>query len=365
MNYIERFNDLTDRECEVLDLYCQGLTYERIGEQLFIARQSVKSHMHHIYVKLGLIDQPPRSRAFTLQEEYWPLVKSRLKKINVSQPEEIKSEPEIIEPIPADVEEMIEQDQANMKALVVAGPVQLTPPPKPPRPRRRLSCFSLLLILLIAGAAAFWYFDGLSVVQDVLASVNASPTQDANDPNEAASGFSPTLRPTTAPTKAPTATRIPTKTATLLPTKTLNPKPSPTYDLGSVYNLEEWHKEGDLWIRLTAYDLENNGWIYFLMEVWNQTSDQIHFSWISAQNYSLRDNLGNVYSEARTDIMYDQFSITLEPGDFEKVARSGVGYTVWYDGEDTILSRDVTELYFTITDLSRFDRATWVIYLAK
>lgn len=161
MNHIEQFRALTAREREVLDLFCQGLPYREIGERLFISVKGVKSHMQHIYQKLGLMHLPPKARAFTLREEYWPLVKAEPK------PAQEEPEPEIIEPIPAEVEELIDSDEATMKALVVAEPVKLAPPPKLDRPRRRRSwrsclAWSFMLLAIIGGAV--WYFGGFGMI---------------------------------------------------------------------------------------------------------------------------------------------------------------------------------------------------------
>ncbi|MEX1248675.1 MAG: helix-turn-helix transcriptional regulator [Anaerolineales bacterium] len=356
MNYIERFKEVSNRECEVLDLCCQGMTYREIGERLFISIQGVKSHMHNIYVKLGLIGLPPKARAFTLREEYWPLVKERLEKVDVSQPEELGTEPEIIEPIPSEVEEMIDQDQKAMKALVVSEPMQLQPPVRPRR-RFRPSCFSVVLLLLVVSAVAFWYFDGLAAVQSVLASANPSPTQHSE---LAGSGLSPTQRSTSAPTKVPTNTRIPTKTTPPLPTRTPTPRPSPTYNFGPIYELGEWHKEGDLWFRLFSYEVDWEG-IYVLVEMWNQSSQTVYFHWATVQNTFLRDNQGNRYEvDSRFDQKDDDEIVPANTKMFIGAAPYDDQWTNWFDPDNLFLP-GVTDLYFTLEYFSKIERATWHI----
>jgi DNA-binding NarL/FixJ family response regulator len=49
---------LTDRELEVLALVAEGLTNRQIGRRLFISPTTVRTHLEHIYDKLGV-----RSRA--------------------------------------------------------------------------------------------------------------------------------------------------------------------------------------------------------------------------------------------------------------------------------------------------------------
>ncbi len=48
---------LTEREHEVLSLMASGLSAAQIGEQLFVATSTVKTHMGHIYEKLEVSDR--------------------------------------------------------------------------------------------------------------------------------------------------------------------------------------------------------------------------------------------------------------------------------------------------------------------
>ncbi|MGI9623842.1 MAG: helix-turn-helix domain-containing protein, partial [Acidimicrobiales bacterium] len=54
---------LSDRELEVLDQLAGGLSYREIGTELFVSRNTVKSHVRHVYTKLGVA-----SRAAAIQE---------------------------------------------------------------------------------------------------------------------------------------------------------------------------------------------------------------------------------------------------------------------------------------------------------
>ena len=48
------WDSLTPAELEVVRHAAAGLTNPEIGEQLFIARATVKAHLAHVYAKLGV-----------------------------------------------------------------------------------------------------------------------------------------------------------------------------------------------------------------------------------------------------------------------------------------------------------------------
>jgi DNA-binding NarL/FixJ family response regulator len=48
---------LSPRELEVLELVARGSTNRRVAEQLFISEATVKTHLLHIYAKLGVNDR--------------------------------------------------------------------------------------------------------------------------------------------------------------------------------------------------------------------------------------------------------------------------------------------------------------------
>jgi two-component system nitrate/nitrite response regulator NarL len=48
---------LTERETEVLGLLAEGKSAPEIGRELFLATSTVKSHLGHLYEKLGVSDR--------------------------------------------------------------------------------------------------------------------------------------------------------------------------------------------------------------------------------------------------------------------------------------------------------------------
>lgn len=49
-----RIYNITNRECDIIEKICDGLTNQQISETLFISLQTVKDHTHRIYKKMGV-----------------------------------------------------------------------------------------------------------------------------------------------------------------------------------------------------------------------------------------------------------------------------------------------------------------------
>ncbi len=45
---------ISSREREIVDLICKGKTNKQIEKELFISLDTVKSHIYHIYKKIGV-----------------------------------------------------------------------------------------------------------------------------------------------------------------------------------------------------------------------------------------------------------------------------------------------------------------------
>ena len=49
--------DLTARECQVLGLMAAGRRNTEIASELFLSEKTVKTHINHIFTKLGVADR--------------------------------------------------------------------------------------------------------------------------------------------------------------------------------------------------------------------------------------------------------------------------------------------------------------------
>jgi TolB-like protein/DNA-binding CsgD family transcriptional regulator len=79
---VGRLSELSDRECLVATKFAQGMTHREIGEALFIASSTVRTHLAAIYRKLGIHNkaalanlfaafQPPTSASVSFAENHY------------------------------------------------------------------------------------------------------------------------------------------------------------------------------------------------------------------------------------------------------------------------------------------------------
>lgn len=100
---------LTPDQMNVIRLFCRGVPYKKIGEELFISVNTVKSHMQNIYIRLNLMDLGAKERQWRIREEVCPgLIKGEFP---------IDSEEQQTDLVPVTPEEnaKIEEDELAMK----------------------------------------------------------------------------------------------------------------------------------------------------------------------------------------------------------------------------------------------------------
>ena len=72
----KKLSELTNRQVEILRLYCDGWDYQSIADKFVLAAGTVRVHMGNIYVKLDLDYFPIEKRRKLLYEVYCPILKN-------------------------------------------------------------------------------------------------------------------------------------------------------------------------------------------------------------------------------------------------------------------------------------------------
>lgn len=238
---IEKLRSLTSQQKIVLKGVCEGKPYKQIAKELFLSIETIKTHMGHVYLKLGLMDLPPTLRRKIIFEEYWPVFKEfdfDESIIHQDEPEDTE-EPE---PVSEKVIEIVEKDEL---ALIVVEPEVIDFQPfeeddneenkeeqerlekeqerikkagekkKKWRRVRRWATFFIILALLIFGGIQVYSWASV-FLNNVVAPMVAQDTPEVI-PTQ---GF---VQSTPQPTSEPTEEAIVVPTNTILP-----PTPQPT-----------------------------------------------------------------------------------------------------------------------------------------
>jgi hypothetical protein len=351
-----KFDTLTNREKEVLNLVCEGLIYKEVGAELFIAEATVKSHMGNIYRKLSLDELPNTQRTGQLFKIYCQMLKERPPSSNNDEEEE--EEPE---PVPPEVERMVEEDE---KALVLRQSPQIIDVSPKPAPKRK-SRGSLWLFIggIIVGIAILlgllYVFrepiialiaPGEPTTQEVAqkpSNTQKSVPSSTPEVNEVLIVVTATSPPSTN-TPAPTNTSPP-------PTDTAVPTP---FVPDNYYEIGEWYETDQVGIRLLESDIEY-GMLYFIVEFWNKTDQTLYFSWTPSTQIFLIDNLGRRYNTT--------WSVTenseVAPGD-NIILNSRHGRAASFS-DDFMYETDVTDMYLLMENISRVEEVYFHVEIGK
>jgi hypothetical protein len=286
---LRRLSTLSPREREVLALRCEGLTYKEIGRRLYLSESTIKTYMGRVYVKLGLDQMKPRSRAKMLDDVFCPALASTFQTAFPPQLEPPEPEPDSV---PEEVRQMVEEDEKMLvlyrrpqPPAVVYHPdhVERVQPliiirPDQARPVRRwgflvggIAVGTLLVMLVMAGAFFLFqqFFGGTPTP------VAQAPTLPTTTPvaqvtvvtQPVTIVVTATLSPVTQmPTSADTATSLPEPTLTPSPAHTPTPEgmvsqtiavPDNAY-VGGWYQTDMYLKQGD---KVSIRYLSGKWWI--------------------------------------------------------------------------------------------------------
>ena len=206
----DRFQTLSKREKEVLQLICQHNSYDQISEKLFISKKTVKSHMSHIYDKLDLDYLIRDERILQIHNVYCPLFseeKQTKRQSKNAQIVPVEPEPEP-EPITPEEEAVIDGDEM---ALITYKPITVITGGKKDvdKPKKKRGCFKYIVgfILGVACTIGAWqgwlYVKEIPVVVSIIEIIN--PDFIPEPEVEAVTAEAPYTQPVTEPTTAPTA----------------------------------------------------------------------------------------------------------------------------------------------------------------
>ncbi|MDP2965863.1 MAG: helix-turn-helix transcriptional regulator [Pelolinea sp.] len=233
----EKLNNLTGRQREVLQLYCQGKGYAYIAEQLFITNEAVRSHMANIYVKLGIRKSSINLRRKMIFEHFCPALRQFDFEVRAGEP---------IEPEPAP-EEVVQMVEADERDLVVIEPIIVNFPPieeeqpqykpkgeekmvkqiKPKNGKKKRRFWRWMLFIMIIALIAFGgmqvYVWARGFINDVVQPIINQNIPEQSQPQPQVQVVPTDTIKSTVPTPAP-AQQVAVPTSTSQPTAPPQPK---------------------------------------------------------------------------------------------------------------------------------------------
>ena len=350
-----KLSNLTQRQIEVLQLVCNGYTYKSIGEQLVVAESTVKAHMGNIYQKLDLDQLPPTQRTRTIFELYCPALKSESIQVEIG--------PEEPDPVPENIEKMVEEDEQTLVVwqpgeIIEVEPIEIRPVR---RPRRWPWLVVGIILGLIIGVVGLNTFQPETNTQPL---VQVSPVIELVEVTVAVPVEQTVVVTATAGPEEPTQTpiveeRVVVVTATQLPPPTKPAITSPD----TVLEVGEWWKQEDIWLKLTEFSYDENAVLFIEMEIWNKGERDLIFEWIPAGNTSLVDNTGHHYQLSDAFARGSNSEI-IKPNEVVELTHDLYSATASYYDQH-FFNKSVTDLTFTIIEISRVPFAQWRISVPK
>lgn len=381
----DRFQSLTKREKEVLQLICQHNSYQKIADELFIGKTTVKTHMHNIYIKLELEDLARDERIMQIHNVYCPLFlevdepKKRAKRARIGSGEPkpaqekqtknqskeaqivpIEPEPEP-EPITPEEEAVIDADEM---ALITYKPISISAGGKKnvEKPKKKRGCFKYIFgfILGVACTIGAWqgwlYVKEIPVVVSIIEIINPDFIQEPEV--EAVIVETPYTQPVAEPTaKSEVVTSEPeVQPQASAPQVTAVVENENNTD--QICELNDWCKQDGVWLRMMDYKFTES-FIDIYFEIWNKTGQDILFSWSSKGNFSLVDNQDNRYEASFSQTEAEQLANN------ERLQLKSYGQRTLQYENDPIYGEGVTDLYLTAEYFSRIDKAVFHIPVGK
>jgi DNA-binding CsgD family transcriptional regulator len=364
---LEGLSQLTKHQRKVLQLVCDGLSYKEIAVILVIAVSTVKAHMGNIYQRLGLDILPPVQRRKVIYEVCCPAMNEV-----PPAPEEASVEPEAV---PDSVARMVEEDE---RALVPWQPAPLVAPaeiievrPRPVRAiRLRWLVFGMILGAILVSGLIYAFSDQIfgettTSEQEVVGVVTVveklmEVTVEVEKTVVVTAEPGPE-QPTSPPQIVEvivTATPLPTPVPSLIPTEPVNTPPDTILEVG------EWWKHEGVWMKVSEVEFGTSSYVEIRIEFWNKTGNDLIFEWSPTGNFSMIDNTDHRYSYE----WYSQSGVNSElipTGELVQLHHTHYGEPAVTFDDSHYFDANVTDLYFTVEDISRLPFAKWHISVPK
>jgi DNA-binding CsgD family transcriptional regulator len=356
-----RLSQLTERQYEVLELFCAGLDDRAIADKLCLAETTVRKHMHDIRRQLGAADN------VEIMRKYCPLLRGE-------------------EPPPATTDEA-GQPEHEPELGMPRNEKLFLQEPEPPRPNRYLLLLMGVILgacLVVASTACLLYafrealgmgtapqVTQVLVGEDRKVTVEVTSVLAPTQPTiTSGADVSPTVADTAtpqntetpvppSPTPEPTYTPVP-PTPTPIPTDTPIPTPTvpPDTPPGSVLEVGDSWRQNGVRLKLIETNLSSEC-VSFSFDFYNETNHQMVVE-IDPEAFSVRDNLGQQWELVSISdwticdtrgIYVEKQSETVDPGD---------NYGAhWFGFKGPVTDSRVNEVVITVEKISQISNARW------
>ena len=165
-NPLDKLTKLSKRELEVLKLRCEGLSIEKIEEQLFISQSTIRTYIARTYVKLDIDHLEQAERMKALFEIYCPAIAQLEDGENQNSQDDEEEDGDLYALVAGDPSRNAEEieDKVTADEMILAsqksGELVHKRKEEPPQPPSRQWIW--LLVGIVFGAILMWGFLNLT-----------------------------------------------------------------------------------------------------------------------------------------------------------------------------------------------------------
>jgi len=286
--------------------------------------------MAGVYEKLGLIELKRDERVFQIKSIYCPMLQEEEEEpeiidvpyediIDETEPDEIT--PEMDELVSSDEYAIVKYEGENITMSTNPNEGKV----KRSGLKRFFSTVFVLIILVMVG------FGGLYIWQNFFAKPEETPEY-MSQPEVIPEVISEAISEAISPGKTQ----------------------KEYYDVG------EWVEQGDVWLRIKDYNIDNVGLIKIKIEIWNKSPNQLLFSYNPSISFMMTDNTGHIYEFSGPSASSAMDNEVIDAQDVEKINFQATSETVAFRDE-AVFNADVTDLYLMMDEFSVFKGVKFII----